>query len=193
VDFDRLSQCIDGLKKMVRSGWMMRGIPPLLGDTVAGHAFEAAVIGLHLASLLVSRGVKVYPDKVAAMAILHDLPECVVGDIPKNAKEALRGAEKGVETAAVHGLLGEGYMLGLYEEYAELQSLESRIAHIADKLSTYIEAKRLEKLGYKRASEISASSLAAIKQILESFSQEERRVIEDALAETFGETLRDSC
>lgn len=146
------------LKRLQRTGWAMVGAMQDKGESIADHAFGATLVALLIALFRRQNGDSVDMAKVLVMAILHDLPESQISDIPTG--EALPGrnrlvrAKEHAETEAMHSLLGSLGTIGndLQEIWEELQlgkSLEARIVHAADILDMLSHAIALEKSGMK--------------------------------------------
>lgn len=171
--------CIDGLKNMVRSGWMMRGIPASIGESVAEHSFEASFIGLLLAHYAKGRGINVSPEKVAAMAVVHDFAECVIGDIPSKVAPELGNKKEELEFLKIRELLGDAPIIDLFQEYYQQKTLESAFARLAEKLATYAESRRMLSLGFSRVNEILQSIDNEIKAIVENLGDEVKAAVRD--------------
>ncbi len=139
-----IAKTLAACKNLVRTGWMQSGIPPSLGDTVASHSFEAAVIAYYLSERLRVLGVNVNPDHAATIALFHDMGESLLGDFPKWASARIDKREAELEAFREIGV-GED----LFKELKEGKTLESKIAKLSDRVSTSIEAKRLKKRGYE--------------------------------------------
>ncbi|MBB5252888.1 HD domain-containing protein [Sulfurisphaera ohwakuensis] len=139
-----LERVITGCKNLVRTGWMQRGVPPSIGETVSQHSWEAAVLAYYLASKLKEKGVKINPERASVIALFHDVAESLLGDLPKWASERIEEKEE-IELEAIKEL---GLDVELFIEYKEMKSLEGKIAKLCDRLSTYMQAKRYAKLGY---------------------------------------------
>jgi len=173
--------CIEALKSTVRTGWMQRGVPPSIAEDIASHSFEAAMISLLISEKLSERGVKVDALKTAALALVHDFPECLVGDLNYVVKKAIGGEVKHkIELEALQETLPEGLIVQLYREYSEKKSIESKIAELSDKLATVIQARRYEKQGYD-FEEMISNLEQEIKEMLEEMGEKERSVIEEML------------
>ena len=71
---------IGSLKDLKRTGWLMRKVSN--PESVADHSFRTAVMALILAPRL-----KLNTEKCLKMAVLHDLAEARIGDIPGREKE----------------------------------------------------------------------------------------------------------
>jgi putative hydrolase of HD superfamily len=161
------------LKCLARTGWMQRGVPAPLAETVAAHSFEAAV----LAYLLASRTGIVDPGKAAAAAVFHDAAEGLVGDIPLWSSSRMEGFKERLEEEAFKEL-GLEDMLGLLGK-DELRY----VVRIADLLATALQAKRYMSSGYKGVYEIyETARQAACRLIAEGLAQA-RSLAEELLGE----------
>src|SRR6185295_17756513 len=85
------------LKRLDRTGWILRGLPNGT-ESVAAHTFGVAVTAMLLADDLKDRGVDLDLEKLLRIALLHDWAEVRVGDMPRTATnyfgaEARRHAE----------------------------------------------------------------------------------------------------
>lgn len=177
----KVFDCVEALKSTVRTGWMQRGVPPSVGEDIASHSFEAAMISLLISERLSERGIKVDVMKTAALALVHDFPECVVGDLNHIVKKAIGGEVKHkIELEALQESIPEGLIVQLYREYSEKKSMESKIAELSDKLATVMQARRYEKQGYD-FEEMISNLEQEIKEMLEGMEEKERSVIEEML------------
>lgn len=68
------------LKAIKRQGWLDRGIPD--AESVADHSFRLALL-----ALVFSKRLGIDPGSAASMALVHDLPEAITGDISRDAIE----------------------------------------------------------------------------------------------------------
>jgi hypothetical protein len=74
------------LKRMPRTGWAMRGVPDV--ESVADHSFGIAFLALAMADILRRRRAEAHVldlEKVLIMALLHDLAEARLTDLPASA------------------------------------------------------------------------------------------------------------
>lgn len=133
------------LTSLARSGWMMRGIPSSMAESVASHIASAALLAIELAWEARRRGVDASPERAAALAVVHDIAEAWVGDIPKPA--GVEGKEE-AETQAVESSGLSRAVKELYREFSESKSIEAVIARIAERLATYSMALHYKSLGY---------------------------------------------
>jgi len=145
---NRLTDALRASKNLVRTGWMQRGVPPSIGETVAEHSFEVAVLAVEIAVRARERGVKVDQGKVAAMALIHDLAESIVGDLPKWASDKIGKTKNRLEKEALQMLGISDVLVKHFSEYLEGKTYEAKIVRAADSLSTCIQARDYLLKGY---------------------------------------------
>lgn len=136
---------LNELKRIPRVGWSLCSIPSCMVEDVAQHTFEVACL-----SLLLSEGLKLDEAKVLKMALIHDWPEALVGDISYSALPYLGGKEvKGrVEERAFQRLLGEKKeFLELWREFREEKTLESKLVHFCDYFAILLQARHYFEIG----------------------------------------------
>ena len=139
-----IEKALVGSKNLVRTGWMQKGIPPSIGETVSQHCWEAGVLAYYLGNKLKEKGVNVSPERASAIALFHDIGESLLGDLPKWASDRIPQKEE-LELEAIKEL---GLDINLFIEYKELKTIEGKIAKLCDMLSTYLQAVRYSKLGF---------------------------------------------
>ncbi|MGD8244557.1 MAG: HD family hydrolase [Anaerolineae bacterium] len=128
------------LKRVPRVGWVMRGLVD--AESVSDHSFGVAFVALVLAELTEQ---PVDVAKLLTIALIHDLPEAVLGDIPSPASAYFpRNAKPAAEAEALMALLRELPQLEQWQrwwrEYAERSSVEGRLVRDADHLDRLIQA-----------------------------------------------------
>ncbi|MFP3267974.1 MAG: HD domain-containing protein [Desulfurococcales archaeon] len=173
--------CINALKNTARTGWMQRGISPAISENIASHSYEVALLSLYISERAKREGIELKPDKVVIMALLHDLPECISGDVNPFVKNSI-GSEKKheLESEALKKVLNINELLGIYTEYAERSSLESLVVELSDKLSTIIQAKRYSKLGYD-LHEMIFNLQEEVKKLLERVDERLAKIVREIL------------
>jgi putative hydrolase of HD superfamily len=72
----RLLAVAGRLKRLRRTGWLDRGLPPAEGETVAAHLYRTAL----LAWLAAAGDPALDRDRVLKLALIHDLAEAIAGD-----------------------------------------------------------------------------------------------------------------
>jgi len=128
------------LKRTPRTGWVTRGVPD--AESVADHSFGVAFISLILAEVVEQPLDKA---KLLIIALLHDLPESLISDLPTPAAAHFPpGAKRKAETEALNKLL---YKLpyaerwhSWWQEFEDGTSVEGRLVRDADRLDRLIQA-----------------------------------------------------
>jgi len=65
------------LKRLPRTGWLDRGVPPTETESVADHSFRVVLI----AWLMADEQPELDRDRVLKLALVHDLAEAITGDL----------------------------------------------------------------------------------------------------------------
>ncbi|MFQ5831717.1 MAG: HD family hydrolase [Candidatus Thorarchaeota archaeon] len=158
IALDAISFFMKGeiLKSLQRAGWATAGVDCLVFESVAEHSYGTALISLLLAKKLEEEGKEIDLGETLAMAILHDLGEAVVSDIP-SAPDTVYTKGFVVEKSALEaralesivaplGDLG-GILRDQWGVYREGISLEARIVGSADVLDMLVHAISMERSG----------------------------------------------
>lgn len=136
------------LKRMPRTGWVMRGVPHV--ESVADHSYGVVFVTLALVDALQDEELDV--EKVLVMALLHDLAEVRVTDLPVSAMHLVPPkVKRQAELSAITELLaplpsGERWKT-LWEELDDGTSPEGCLVRDADKLEMMIQCLRYEQAG----------------------------------------------
>ncbi len=153
---------IGKLKVLPRTGWLLRGVKE--AESIAEHAYRTSLLVMVLADVLVEHGVALDTTKVMRMALLHDIGESQISDIPYPAILLMpTGAKEHTERAAIHqmlsglGAVGQQY-IALWEEFEARETLEAQLVNAADKLEMMIQAFEYEKTGYKSLNDFWANT-----------------------------------
>lgn len=144
------------LKRMPRTGWGMRGVPHV--ESVAEHSFGVAFLALALVEALQAGGAAGAEDepldreKVLIMALLHDLAEVRLTDLPSTAVRLIPETVKSeAEARAMADLLAAlptgGHLAALWQEFEDHASPEGRLVRDADKLEMMVQCLRYEMAG----------------------------------------------
>ena len=142
------------LKRMPRAGWAMRGVPH--AESVAEHSFGVVLVALVLVDVVRAsagpeqRGLDL--EKVLIMALLHDLAEARLTDLPASAARLIPEEVKSrAEAQALAGMLaplpGEARLRALWQEFEDRASPEGRLVRDADKLEMMVQCLRYEQAG----------------------------------------------
>lgn len=132
------------LKNLPRAGWLLLGIRQ--PESVAEHSFRVGIVGLALAAM---EGAD--PGRTAALCLMHDVRETRIGDVPSVGRAYVTTAVPQAVTAhQTAGLPDETAALfqGLTAEYEDAETLESKVAHDADKIETLLQATEYATQGY---------------------------------------------
>jgi putative hydrolase of HD superfamily len=128
------------LKRTPRTGWVMRGVPD--AESVADHSFGVTFISLILANMVDQT---LDRSKLLTIALLHDLPESVVSDLPTPATAhfppaAKQRAEAAALSELLHGLPCAELWHSWWREFEEGTSIEGQLVRDADRLDMLIQA-----------------------------------------------------
>ena len=133
------------LKLLPRTGWLQRGVPN--AESVAEHTFGVTALALLIGDTIdgLDRG------RLLAIAMLHDLAEALMSDLPASAKRFIGAAHKhDAERSALEEMLAKlpnrAEYLVLWDEYAHGCSREARLVKGIDRIEMLAQA-----LGYERA------------------------------------------
>ncbi|AEK73823.1 metal-dependent phosphohydrolase [Thermococcus sp. 4557] len=137
------------LKKLPRTGWLLRGVSN--PESIADHSYRVALITLFLADELRAKGVEIDVERALKIAVLHDLAEARVTDIPLTAQYYLdKGkAEKKAAMELFIKTPNPREYFRLWREYEEGLSLEGRLVKFADKLEMLVQALEYERAGFR--------------------------------------------
>lgn len=150
------------LKRLPRTGWLLAGIRQ--PESVADHAYVTALLAMLLTDAInadyASAGLAGPLDagRVLRIALLHDLAESQLTDLPKRSADLLGSDVKhAAEREAMQRLLSEieggADYLSLWEEYETALTPEARVVKDADKLEMVHQARRYTEIGYSHLNE----------------------------------------
>ncbi len=155
------------LKRTARAGWVDRGIPEREAESVAAHSFQTAL----LAWLAAAADPTLDRDRILKLAIIHDLPEALIGDWPPyergevpdatadravwraffdrrqlrtpDQRAAKRQAERDAMTTLLGDLTGNARieLAALWHELAEGLTAEARFVKQTDALEAFLQSR----------------------------------------------------
>ncbi|ASJ07941.1 oxetanocin [Thermococcus siculi] len=136
------------LKRLPRTGWLLRGVPN--PESIADHSYRTALITMLLTDELKAKGVEIDVERAVKIALIHDLAEARITDIPLTAQNYLDKG-KAEKRAAMEVFLRtpdpKGYFR-LWREYEEGLSPEGRLVKFADRLEMLVQAYEYERAGF---------------------------------------------
>ena len=135
------------LKAIPRMGWRVRGVRN--GESVAEHSYAVALIAMLVADRL---DVDMDHEKLLKIALVHDLPEHMLGDIHAPATRLLgedvkEAAELRIIRRLFTGLEDGGEYVDLWKEFADRSSVEGKLVRAIDKLEMFTQAYQYECAG----------------------------------------------
>ncbi len=135
------------LKCIQRRGWIRAGVRE--SESVADHSFACAML-----SMIVGDSCGLNTERLIRMALLHDLPESITGDLTPRQKRTLGARIVPLERQAANAALSslpsrtKRKYLSLIDEYRKQRSTESRVLRDIDKIEMSIQALTYVKEGY---------------------------------------------
>jgi len=148
------------LGRLPRTGWIQHGVPD--PETIAAHSQGVAHVVLGL-------GPRVEPaldvDRALALALVHDAPEALTGDLPRPGAALLPpGAKRAAENAAAEVLLLplSAHALERYREYTAGETREARFVRLCDRLQLGVQL-----LAYRRSGQRGLGDFDAVVEGLD--------------------------
>uniref|UniRef100_A0ABK0LVN3 5'-deoxynucleotidase HDDC2 n=1 Tax=Rattus norvegicus TaxID=10116 RepID=A0ABK0LVN3_RAT len=142
----RFLRLVGQLKRVPRTGWVYRNVEK--PESVSDHMYRMAVMAM------VTRDDRLNKDRCIRLALVHDMAECIVGDIapadniPKEEKH--RREEEAMKE--ITQLLPEDLRKELYElweEYETQSSEEARFVKQLDQCEMILQASEYEDMENK--------------------------------------------
>jgi len=141
-------ETVGRLKKIPRSGWVDVGISQ--PESVADHIFRTSILCMIYSCL---EGLDEL--KLLRMALIHDLPEAIIGDLTPSRKTT---GSRDKEDVAMNQMLSllpkeqrEKYMTD-WNEYQKCKTKEAKAVRQLEKLEMALQAREYEKDGSTRQS-----------------------------------------
>ena len=136
------------LKRTQRTGWVDIGV--CAPESVADHTFRMAI----LCMLYADRN-NLDTSKMLKMALIHDLPEAIIGDLMPSQKNAKTKKDEKDAICEILSLLPEKQKAEYYAiwmEYQQGETKEAKAARQLDKIEMTLQAKEYEKMGHDKKS-----------------------------------------
>jgi 5'-deoxynucleotidase YfbR-like HD superfamily hydrolase len=153
---------INQLKQLYRQGWLQRGIPRSLCESVAEHSFSMALLALLLVDQVAP---ELDRQQVLLMALIHDLGEIYVGDFTP--QDGMPSEDKhDLEARAIQQMFGglpDGKRyIHLWQAYEQGQSPEARFVKWVDRLEMALQASIYARRGFPEMQDFFDSARAAL-------------------------------
>ncbi|XP_067881431.1 HD domain-containing protein 2 [Heterodontus francisci] len=138
--------CMGQLKRVPRTGWVYRNVKK--PESVSDHMYRMAVMAF------LTEDQKLNKDRCIKLALVHDMAECIVGDIAPADNISKEEKHRREEEAMKHltGLLSDDVgkeMLDLWEEYENQSSVEAKYVKELDQSEMIIQAFEYEEIEQK--------------------------------------------
>ncbi|KAK4301633.1 hypothetical protein Pmani_026237 [Petrolisthes manimaculis] len=129
---------IGKLKHIKRTGWVHRNVKE--PETISGHMYRMAIM-----AFLLDEKDNVNRDRVLKMSLVHDMAECIVGDLTPHCGVSDEEKHKRELSAMDHfkTLLGEkagNEMYNMFLEYEEQKTAEAQLVKDLDKFDMILQA-----------------------------------------------------
>jgi putative hydrolase of HD superfamily len=183
-NLEKFLNYISDLKLTVRTGWKMRQIEK--GETIGSHSFSVSLLAWIFSN---ERGLN--SNKVIKLALVHELLEGIIGDIPaftekhKHKRKLEEKALPELEKILPKEIKDE--IISLVKELIEGKTIESKIVIQADRLDTlfqlYFYKKR--KLGKLTKSDFQSFYSYAKEVCKDGFSKEFLEFMKEKFKEEF--------
>jgi putative hydrolase of HD superfamily len=141
------------LKRLYRQGWLKRGLPEELCESVAEHSFGTAFLAILIAGKSGSCGEfgRLDSGKAALLALVHEMGESYAGDItPVDgvSREAKEELEREAILRALEGHPDREWLLSLWEEFEAGETPEAKFVKQLDRLEMGLQAALQEAEGF---------------------------------------------
>jgi putative hydrolase of HD superfamily len=135
---------VQSLDRVARSGYVLRGVAD--PESVTEHTLHVLLLVWMLGPRI--EGIDVH--RAVEIALVHDLAELRIGDLPRTSSHYFpQGAKNAAESAAMADILAPvaERALPLYDEYQQGTSPEARLVKACDKLQLMLKVAVYERWG----------------------------------------------
>jgi len=147
-NFSKFLEITGILKRTQRTGWVDVGV--YSPESVADHTFRTAILCMIYADLK-----NLDTTKMLKMALIHDLPEAVIGDLMPSQKTAKTKKDEQDAICDILNLLPDAQRneyFAIWTEYQQGKTKEAKAARQLDKIEMALQAKEYEKMGHDQES-----------------------------------------
>lgn len=156
------------LKALKRTGWLDRGLPADQVESVADHTLGVALLAWAGALERRTTGEPIDPERVLKLALLHDLAEAMIGDVPPYDPGAMPDRD---DVAGRRAFLDRRHVRDAARERAKRAAEDDAMAHLLEQLPDRVQGEFRDLWGELRAGE--SAEARFVKQVdrLETFLQ----------------------
>lgn len=136
----KIFEYINKLKNLYRQGWLASGIAQERCESIADHSYSLALLCLHYAE---NYNKELDLLKVLKMSLIHDLGECIVGDIIPNEliSEKIKYEQELKAISAIFGRDETGTeFVEVWKEFERAESSEAKYVKQMDKIEMLLQA-----------------------------------------------------
>jgi putative hydrolase of HD superfamily len=169
------------LKRLYRQGWLKRGLPEGLCESVAEHSFGTALLALLVAGRAGSCGLfgTIDSGHAALLALVHEMGESYAGDItPVDgvSREDKQARERVAIERCLEGHPDREWLVSLWEEFEEGATPEAAFVRQLDRLEMGLQAALQEAEGFPGMGEFYESARRTVEE------PRLRAILEEAIA-----------
>ena len=150
------------MKLLPRTGWLFAGIRQ--PESIADHSYATIWLALLLTEEInqqwAAQGLSAPLDRhrVMQIALVHDLAESILTDLPKRSTDLVgkvvkHQAEATATEQLLHELPNGATYIACWHEYTAAATPESHVVRDADKLEMVAQALRYEEMGHRKLQE----------------------------------------
>ena len=157
------------LKNTLRTGQRLWHVEPDRWESIAEHIYSSQMLAFAINSefeLGLDMG------KLALMLAVHELGECIIGDLPATGRGITKAQKIKLEADAVEEILSTLYnsniIRDIFTEFEAKETPEAKFANNIDKLEALFQTKYTEEKGFNDLSRVKSR---ACKEKINSFAE----------------------
>ena len=184
------------MKNLPRTGWLFTGVKNV--ESLADHSYNVCFITMVLAEYLrKEKLIKVNIERALKLAIIHDIAESIITDIPTPfikyfGEKGKYEAEKKALEEILKDFPNKEELIELWIEFENRSSVEALLVRGADKLDMLLEVNKYETIGHKGLAGFwkSASKIQEFKSAFEFEDEEGNLRTESIIENIYNEILK---
>jgi putative hydrolase of HD superfamily len=143
----KILNILDTALNIPRVGWVQRGVPKDIAESVGEHELLTSYLTLIICSEARRLGTSIDLGKCLSMALIHDAHETLIGNVGNDVRSIINDWRE-IEVKVFESLGLPGELNEYFREYRYGLSVEGKLVNIADKLATFIRACKYATIGY---------------------------------------------